>query len=183
MAKYADDQKLTWSSSDNNVAAVDENGVVTALKTGKTIIKAISNSNKNITDELTLTVKPLIKPYAEILNKEKFKNLTVGDSITINAVYHAGTGNTVINADEGGVRVWLRYFKSEWIPINDVILVDETALKTETGRVSKTFSLADYTPTAELQEGRFYMLRVTFTSSDGNMYEDVLYPLNIEAEE
>ena len=28
-------------------------------------------------------------------------------------------------------------------------------------------------------EERFYMLRVTFTSSDGNMYDDGVYPLNI----
>ena len=177
--KYADDQNLKWISSNHKVATVDEDGMVTALSPGETTIQVISNANEAITNELKLTVKPFIKPYAKILNKKQFEKLTVGDSITVTAEYHAGSGNTVINADEGGVRVWLRYFKNKWIPINDVVLVDETALKTVSGRVTKTFSLEDYLPTAELPDECFYMLRVTFTSSDGNMYEDGLYPLNI----
>ncbi len=183
LPKYTDDQSLIWTSSNKQVAIVDNNGRVSALSPGETTIKTVSSVNKKISDELKLTVKPLIKPYAKILNKEKFEKLTVGDSITVNVEYHAGSGNTVISADEGGVRVWLRYFKNKWIPINDVILVDEKALKTESGKVTKSFSLADYTPTAELPEEQFYQLRVTFTSSDGNMYEDGLYPLNIVAED
>lgn len=141
LPKYADNQNLTWISSNTNIATVDKNGVITALKSGKTTIKAISNANNQITDELELTVQPLIKPYAKILNKDQLKKLTVGDSLTITAEYHAGTGNSVINADEGGIRVWLRHFKNEWIPIKDVVLVDETALKTVSGTVTKTFSV------------------------------------------
>jgi len=182
LPKYADDARLTWASSDPMIAKVDNNGVVTTVSPGETTIKVISNANKEIRDELKLTVLPLIKPFAKILNKEEFDKLIVGDSVTVKVAYHAGSGNTVINADEGGVRIWLRYFKNKWIPINDVIQVDETAIKTVSGQVTKTFSLEDYIPTAELAEGRFYQLRVTFTSSDGKMYEDGLYPLNIVEE-
>ncbi|MEM0933499.1 MAG: CRTAC1 family protein, partial [Bacteroidota bacterium] len=164
-------------------AKVDENGVITALKSGETTIKVTSNANNAITDTIQVTVKPVVEPYAKILNKEQLEQPIVGNSITVTAKYHAGTGNTVINADEGGVRIWLRHFKNEWFPIKDVVLVDEKALNTVLGQVIQTFSLKDYIPTAELPEGQFYQMRVTFTASDGNMYDDVIYPLNIVEKE
>ena len=177
--KNADHKELTWLSSHPQIATVNSKGEVSALKAGKTTIKVISNANHKVFDELQLTVKPLIIPYVEILHKEKLKKLVAGDSITVHAKYHAGSGKSVISADEGGVRVWLRYFKNKWIPIKDVVLIEEKAINTESGSVTKKFSLKDYVPTAKLPKGHFYMLRVTFTSSDGNMYQDELYPLNI----
>ncbi|MEM9866879.1 MAG: Ig-like domain-containing protein, partial [Bacteroidota bacterium] len=181
--KYADDPSLNWKSTDATAAKVDENGVITALKSGETTIKVTSNANNAITDTIQVTVKPVVEPYAKILNKEQLEQPIVGNSITVTAKYHAGTGNTVINADEGGVRIWLRHFKNEWFPIKDVVLVDEKALNTVSGQVTQTFSLKDYIPTAELPEGQFYQMRVTFTASDGNMYDDVIYPLNIVEKE
>lgn len=177
--RYADDQRLSWTSSNQQIATVDDQGVVTALKPGEVTIQVTSQANEQLEDHLHLVVEPLIAPYARMLNKEELEQLTLGDSITVQAEYHAGTGHTVISADEGGVRFWLRHFKNEWIPIRDVVLVDESALGTVSGTVTKTFSLADYIPTAELPERQFYQLRVTFTSSDGNMYQDQLYPLDL----
>ena len=45
-----------WSSEDESVAKVDENGLVTAMKTGKTNIHVYSEYNPDIFDDLTLIV-------------------------------------------------------------------------------------------------------------------------------
>ncbi|MCI2283916.1 hypothetical protein L3081_11510 [Colwellia sp. MSW7] len=42
-----------------------------------------------------------------------------------------------------------------------------------------TFSLEGLTPTAELPTGHFYYLNVSFTSSNGDMYNNHIYPITI----
>ncbi len=174
---HADDKKISWSSSDPAVATVDSLGVITAIKAGEALITARTNAGLSAT--ISLNVKPYIAPYVKILDKEKLGTLSTNGNLTVAVEYHAGSNNEVIHADEGGVRIWLRHFKNKWIPIKDVVLVDETALGTTTGKVTQRFSLEDYIPTSNLPEGQFYQLRVTFTSSDGTMYEDSVYPLNL----
>ena len=48
-ADTTDDKAVTWSSSDEDVATVDENGVVTAVAGGTATITATSAANANIT--------------------------------------------------------------------------------------------------------------------------------------
>lgn len=52
----ATDKTVTWSSSDENVAVVDENGKVTGLNNGTATIKATSNAKSSVYDELLVTV-------------------------------------------------------------------------------------------------------------------------------
>ena len=42
-----------------------------------------------------------------------------------------------------------------------------------------TLSLDGLAPTSELPDGHFYLLRASFASSDGNMYDATIYPINI----
>lgn len=62
---YSDDvkERTTWSSADESIATVDKNGVVTAIKEGKTTITATVqtnnlNSPKTATITCTITVTP-----------------------------------------------------------------------------------------------------------------------------
>lgn len=176
----ADESSLTWVSSHSNIASVDNEGTVKANQAGKVTI-TVSAENKKTKDSINITVKPYVAPYINIVDaKELAKtNFVVGDEITLNANYHAGSGNRVISSDEGGIRFWLRLFKYQWIPANDTIIKDSSALKTESGSSTATFSLKGLTPSNELPEGYFYYLRASFTSSTGESYDDEIYPINI----
>lgn len=55
----AENQALTWSSSDETVATVDENGLVTAVSSGKADITATSAANGAISSVCTVTVVDL----------------------------------------------------------------------------------------------------------------------------
>ncbi|MBO5634519.1 MAG: Ig-like domain-containing protein [Bacteroidales bacterium] len=54
---YATNQNILWSSSDESVASVNSNGLVTALKIGSTIISAISEDGRYI-DNCWIYVNP-----------------------------------------------------------------------------------------------------------------------------
>ena len=47
---------VTWSTSDEYIASVDENGVVTGVEAGEVVIKATYNKDETIYDEITITV-------------------------------------------------------------------------------------------------------------------------------
>lgn len=178
---YADNPHLIWLSSNPELVKVSADGTIVALKPGKVTIKAISNENNSLSDEVHIIVKPLVEPYISIIDGEKYKNtaFVVGDSIKIDVNYHAGTDNTVISADEGGIRFWLREFKNKWIPAKDIVLTDAKALKTEFGSSSMTISLEGLTPSSELPTGHFYYLNASFASSNGKMYKHEIYPITI----
>lgn len=179
----ADTSKLIWSSQDPEIATVDQRGMVRPQRAGVARIRVDSAVNPAISDLVEFGVQPDIEPYIWIQDEEKYRSspLVIGSELKIEADFHAGTGNTVIASDEGGVRFWLRQFKSEWIPERDIILTDPGALRAESGVSSKTISLEGLTPTADLPEGHFYLLRVSFATSDGRMMDHSIYPLQLVA--
>ncbi len=181
----ADDASIVWTSSDLDVASVSETGLVTALSAGDVVITATSSSDDSIKDQVELSIEPFIEPYIKFVNRDEFENkdLVVGQDIEIEVEYNAGSGNTVIASDEGGVRFWLRHFKNKWIPVKDIILTEESALKTSSGRLSMTISLEGMTPTVDLPEEQFYQLRTSFTASDGSNHDASILPLSIVAAE
>ena len=178
--QYADEPSITWLSSNTDIASINQLGKVTAKEAGQVTISAYSKNN-TLMDKTHIKVIPYVAPYIEIENADAIKNNSfyVGDKLTLNASYHAGTGNQVISSDEGGVRFWLRLFKYEWIPAKDMVLVDKAALKSTSGTSSATFSLKGLTPSNELPKGYFYYIRATFTSSNGEMHEHSIYPIKI----
>lgn len=54
----AEDEKVVWTSSQEEIATVDSNGTVRVLSDGQTDIKVALERDRNIFDEFTLTVNP-----------------------------------------------------------------------------------------------------------------------------
>lgn len=52
-------KKVTWSSSDNQIATISNNGVITALKKGTITITATSVENTSISDTITVEINEL----------------------------------------------------------------------------------------------------------------------------
>lgn len=75
---------IKWTSSNPNVATVDENGLVTVKENGTTTIKAITVNNKEATCNITVQTSPT----AISLNKEKItidlsKNSSINQQLSV----------------------------------------------------------------------------------------------------
>lgn len=66
LPEEAFDKNYKWTSTDQSVAIIDNEGVLTALKTGKTIIQATANNG--VSKSIEITVKQHVSSF-EILNE------------------------------------------------------------------------------------------------------------------
>lgn len=79
----ADNKSITWSSSNNQVATVDANGNVQALKAGEAWIKAVSVDNTEAKDSCKLTV---IQPVTGItISQPTIQFTNIGENIQLEA--------------------------------------------------------------------------------------------------
>ena len=112
---YADDKTVTWSSDNEAVATVDENGLVTAVSIGTATITATSNLTPSISASCVVTVASLDQQIHAAANVDGrgsllYRDLKTGEnSVTavkdlydvIAATVDAKTGNLWV-ADEMG---------------------------------------------------------------------------------
>lgn len=108
----ASDKSITWSSSDESIATVDETGTLTAIAIGSTTIKATSVSNPEFSDECLITVVPT--PVTAITLSQSSVAIKVGGSVKIDAsvlpesatnkaILWAVTNPEIASVDENGV--------------------------------------------------------------------------------
>ncbi len=175
----ADDKSLQWSSSDDAIATVDQNGFVTAVGKGTAIITAALSIDPTIKDEVIVNVIELIAPGLFFDDRNIYLNTAfqIGKTIDVTVNYHAGTGNTVIAGNDGGIRYFLRHLTSSFTVIRDIdVVVDSNVLNTESGTSSASLNInlddlppnsEPILPSDELPNGEFYFLFVAFSSSNG----------------
>jgi hypothetical protein len=86
----------TWSSTNTNIANVNQNGIVTSIAFGTTSIKLISNSDSSISDEIILNVIDTETFYAV----DKSQNATTVTAIggTLDASFPNPAPNAVFNS-------------------------------------------------------------------------------------
>lgn len=81
------DPTLTWTSANPEVATVDENGIVTFVGKGETVITAVSVQNKSLKDtvkvivdeiEVSPTPTPTPKPIESLLTKDMLNPYIIG---------------------------------------------------------------------------------------------------------
>lgn len=82
-----DSKDLTWTSSDDTVATVDENGVVTAVGAGSATIRATLNANEDIYAECAVTVSVPLESITLTADKET-DSLEVGDTVNLTVGYN-----------------------------------------------------------------------------------------------
>lgn len=88
------DEEIVWSSSDETVATV-EDGVISPLKYGTTVIRATARQNVNSYAECQLTVEE--KKVTEVIVTSQSKMMYVGSKQTMSAeVYPEDADNTSI---------------------------------------------------------------------------------------
>ena len=91
----ATNKSETWSSSNESIATVDENGVVTAIAIGEATITATTNDGTNLSASCKITVIQLAESIA--LNKTT-ASLKATETITLNAtVLPATTTNKSVS--------------------------------------------------------------------------------------
>lgn len=102
----ADNKKLTWSSSNPEVASVDQSGVVTAISTGTATISVAAQDESNKVATCAITVK---KHVESISISSSSLNLTLGDmqtiSVTIAPTDASNTNYTVTNSNSSVISV------------------------------------------------------------------------------
>ncbi len=177
--KYSDNKKINWTSSDASVVRI-ENGVLTALKEGEVRITATAEENKTVTNRFKLEVVPYIEPHIIYDNEDAYKSVLKNKPLKIEIDYHAGSRRKVIKGDHGGIKFWFREFTADWKFVKNVTAVVEAPLNTVGGKVSGTLSLKDLKPSSELAKGNFYLLNVSFVSSDGKTYDKNIYPIELK---
>ena len=81
LPENATDKKMTWSSSDNAIATVNEEGLVKAIAAGTATITATSSNGKTATCEVT--VKPQVINVESITLTPATAELEVGKEMTL----------------------------------------------------------------------------------------------------
>lgn len=78
-------QEVVWSSSKPAIATVDENGLVTGIKAGTTVITATSKDDPSIKGTCTVNVENVNIPVSSVELDRSSLSLTKGDVYTLNA--------------------------------------------------------------------------------------------------
>lgn len=160
----ADNKAVTWSSSDNTIAKVDQNGNVTAVKKGIVTIRATSQDNATIFAESQVEIVQFFAQVVSFDNDSKYKNGTYYNTGNMQVVinYHAGSLETI----KTPIKVFLRELKSTWTVVKDVVVELSETVGTTSGSVTATIPLDGLTPTADLASGNFYYLYVINESTN-----------------
>ena len=160
----ADNKSVIWSSSNEQIATVDANGNVKALKAGEAWIKAVSEDNAQAKDSCLVTV---IQPVTGVtLSQNSYRLTNIGENIQLEAtvqpedasnkevkwsssdesvcivangkVVATGFGTAVvmaITADGGFMATCAIIVEKETIPVTDVTLSQTQALLIEGERL------------------------------------------------
>ena len=94
---------LTWDSSKTGVATVDENGLVTPLKKGATIISVRTDNGKTASVKVKVVSPP--KPQKVLLSASGTLTLTVGETVQLSATVQPAEASAAVRWSSSKGRV------------------------------------------------------------------------------
>ncbi|MEM8525767.1 MAG: Ig-like domain-containing protein [Bacteroidota bacterium] len=177
----ANDLSVTWSSDDEAIASVDENGLVKCHAEGTATITVTTNENSK-TATCVVNVSGEIVAASLVFDDEDFylnTEYSVGGALEVSCEVHAGSGNTIVEGGQGGVKFWLREIKPGWAVANDYTVSDASVIGEESGTATGIISLEEVPATAEIPAENWYFLFVNFSTSDGSSLDKGIWPINI----
>ena len=173
------DLSVTWESLNLDIATVDNNGLVTTITEG--IAKIVVTTNENNKRDTATVIVNGIAPSLEFVNEFSIlnSNYQVGGDLLVSADFHAGSGNTLVDGGQGGVKFWLREISPGWNVVKDYIASDASVIGQESGTATASISLGGVPATSEISEDNWYFLYVTFQNSGGDYFDYGTYPINL----
>lgn len=87
-----------WEIEDSNIATIDENGNVTGVAEGSTVVKVTLKENPNITANVGIAVLSAVAPYIKISN-ENITTITQFNTVTYTARYYVNNEPTTAIVD------------------------------------------------------------------------------------
>ncbi|MDD2648422.1 MAG: Ig-like domain-containing protein [Eubacteriales bacterium] len=115
-------QDIAWTSLNDSIATVSEDGIVTAVSEGRVTIRATSSYAGKPRADIRVTVAYLPAPDSITLKSEKTK-LSLGDTIALSAeinpsgcdegLIYSSSDDAIASVDENGVVTALSYGEAE----------------------------------------------------------------------
>ena len=177
---YADNTDVTWTTSDESIATIDENGLLTAVSDGKVDVIATSVSNTDVSAKVELDVAELKIASIGYENEFEISNneFVVGQTMPVIIDYQAPT-----LAKVSEVNIWLRQMKSDWSKVEKdyVQTIPSGIVGSESGTISLDIDLTGKTPTADLQNNEFYFLFCVIKFNNGTEVDKGIHPIKIIA--
>ncbi|UXX79141.1 Ig-like domain-containing protein [Reichenbachiella carrageenanivorans] len=163
----ATNKAVTWTSSDDDIATVDQTGLVTGVSSGEVTITATSDEDNTLKGTSTVTVTAAPKAVFDDLSKYTQGTFQSGGTMEVVVDYNAGEGQTI--AAEG-IKYMLRHLDGSWaVTGEDFEIIDESVVGTSSGTSTVTLNLTDATLTSELPTGDFWWLWVQVFTTDGTL--------------
>ncbi|MFA0087950.1 hypothetical protein BCU70_09665 [Vibrio sp. 10N.286.49.C2] len=172
-----DDESILWTSSDDSIATVSSDGIVSGTGEGEVTITATANGSQNpnaVTDSITMTVESYIDMSIKLDSDWKYKTRAnpIDEPLDVTFNYNAGSHKTTPD----GVKIYLRLLqKPTWALVKDYAggddaqfdIVPGTPGTIEGENITFSLDLPSYqndglVPTQELPEDQFYYLFVVF---------------------
>ena len=172
---------LTWSSSDNSVATVNKDGVVTGVKNGTTVIKVVTENQKATSASVTVQTSPVsisISPSSATIdlsaeNKSVQLKATISPNTTNikDKITWTSTNNNIATVDSNGL---VRGYANGTVTITATTANGKSTKATITVQTSPTsITLSTNKIVLEKYTNKNYQLKVIVRPTNANVYTNV----------
>lgn len=174
---------LTWSSSDNSVATVNKDGVVTGVKNGTTVIKVVTENQKATSASVTVQTSPVsisISPSSATIdlsaeNKSVQLKATISPNTTNikDKITWTSTNNNIATVDSNGL---VRGYANGTVTITATTANGKSTKATITVQTSPTAIFLDKTNIVfDMSKNRTAYLTVRYNPSTANVNKGITW--------